>query len=760
MTDSKLFHTTLLRDARVERNWSQQELADILKTTPVTISRWENGKATPTPYYRERLCQVYRKTAAELGLASSPTAQSDKLWNVPNTRNPFFTGREDLLHQLLERLSTAHSALITQPQALYGLGGIGKTQTAIEFVFRYYDYYTHVLWMRADDRDTLATEFVALAQLLELPEPFKDEQYEARVITDVKKWLTNNIGWLLVLDNADDLSMVQQFLPTKRKGYILFTTRAQAGGQIAASIEVEKLTLEEGTLLLLRASKRLEAKASLEQAKAEDRAVAEQIAREMDGLPLALVQAAAYIDETGCSLAHYLNLYATHRNQLLRRRGKLMLDYDETVFTTWSISFQQIEQQSPAAAVILRICAFLAADAIPEELLARGLAELSAIPGAEGLDALELDEALAVLRNYSLLRRNNESNMLNIHRLVQTVLKESMDEPTRRLWAERTVRVVNAAFPETDYGNAAAQQHYIPHAQECAALIKEFHLYSPEAAGLLYQVGNILYDHGFYSQSHTFHQQALAIREEIIGSDHPDVADSINALAILSRTLNDFEKAETLYKQALTIYEKIFGSYHFTTAKSLNNLSVLYRMQGRFEQAEPLLQQALSIYNQVLGSEHRNTLLTCLNLAKIYLEQQKYKQSKELLQQVLTTSERVLEPNDTLIAYNLNLLARLLSEQGNHEQAEKLWRQSITNLEKTYGQGHPAIAESLNELAKLYFIQKRYAEAWPLCQRALKISEKAFGSNHIDTIAYSKHLTAILSEIKAKQDDDPAPPQS
>jgi len=648
---------------------------------------------------------------------------------------------------LLERLSTARAAWLTQPQALYGLGGIGKTQTATEFVFRYVDYYTHVFWLKAADRETLVADFVALAQLLELPEPAKDEQYETRIIAAVKRWLSDNEGWLLILDNADDLRMAQKFLPTKRKGYILFTTRAQAAGQIAASIEVEKLTLKEGTLLLLRASKRVDPQASLEQAKTEDRAVAERIAREMDGLPLALVQAAAFIDETGCSLAHYLNLYATHRKELLARRGNLMLDYDETVATTWSLSFQQIEQQSPAAIVVLRVCAFLAADTIPEELLARGIAELSAMPGAEGLDELELDEALAVLRKYSLLHRNSETHMLNMHRLVQAVLKESLDEQTRRLWAERTVRVVNAAFPEVDYAKDSPHQYYLPHVQECAALVKEYHLYFAEAAQLLYKAGISLYFHGFYSQSQSFHQQALAIREEVFEFDHPDVADSLNTLAIFASNQGDYERAERFYRQAIDIREKMLGPQHPSTAESLNNLGVLYRTLGKYEQAKRLLKGALGIHEQSLGSENPVTLNFVINLATLYAEQRQYEQAEQLLNQALATSKRVLEPGHPLIAHNLKLLARLSFEQGNHERAESLLKHSLAIIEKTLGSEHPATAERLSDLAELHFAQDRYAEAQSLCQRALSICEKTFGPENPDTIAVRKQLSRIMSKI-------------
>ena len=184
----------------------------------------------------------------------------------------------------------------------------------------------------------------------------------------VKRWLSDNESWLLIMDNADDLPLAREFLPASHKGYVLFTTRDQAAGMIAASIEVEKLSSQDGALLLLRWSKHLDKDSSLYQAPTEDRAAAERIVEEMDGLPLALVQAGAYVAETGCSLADYLELYQTHHKELLARHSRLMLDYPKTVATTWSLSFQQIEQQSSIAADLLRLCAFLAPDAIPEEL--------------------------------------------------------------------------------------------------------------------------------------------------------------------------------------------------------------------------------------------------------------------------------------------------------------------------------------------------------------------------------------------------------
>ncbi len=754
--DKKSPLNSRLHDARLERGWSQQDLAELVGTTFVNISRWENGSNFPTPYYRQKLCHVFGKTPAELGLIP-PRSQANRIWTVPFLRNPFFTGRKSLLTLLHERLSTTRMAALTQAQALYGLGGIGKTQTAAEYAFRYGDDYAHVFWIWSATRETLDADFVKLAQLLDLPE--KDEQDQTLIMAAVNRWLAANESWLLIMDNADDLPMAREFLPSSHNGYILFTTRDQAAGMIAASVQVEKLSLQDGTLLLLRWSNRLDKEKLLD----KDRAAAERIVEEMDGLPLALVQAGAYIVETACTLEDYLNLYETHHKELLARHSRLMLDYPKTVATTWSLSFQQIEQQSPAAADLLRLCAFLAPDAIPEELLMRGVTEAGADSATAAGDLFKLNEALGVLIRYSLVQREENTHVLSIHRLVQTVLKDDMDQETQRTWAECTVQTINAVFPETSSGIGEKQQYflqyYLPHVQVCATLIAQYHLHSQEASHLLYQAGAFLYAHGFYHQSQAFHQQALDIRKLVYGSEHPTIAESLTALALLENIMGDFEQEERFYQQALDIREKTLGPDNPDTTRSRNNLGVSYRNQGKYEQAELLLQQALSISERLQGSEHLDTLNYVINLAKLYSEQHKYEQAELLLKRALTTSERILEPGHPFIAHNLNLLARLSYEQGNYEHAEQLWKQSLAILEKAFGSDHPACAERLNDLATLYNAQGLYTKAKIFCQRAISISEKILGPEHPDTITYREHLSRIVNKIEEEQDGNhhPAP---
>ena len=287
-----------------------------------------------------------------------------RVWNIPYHRNLYFTGREDMLQVLHDHLIAAKVTALTQSQAISGLGGVGKTQIAVEYAYRHHEEYHSVLWVNAATRDTILTSFLELVASLDLSE--KQESDQNKIVAAVKHWLSEHSRWLLIFDNADDLTLVEEFFPTSNAGNILLTTRNQTPGVLADSLTIETMSKDEGTLLVLRRAKLLARDACLEQAKPEDRAYAESIVDAMDGLPLALDQAAAYIEETHCRLDAFLEKYERRRAEILQRRGGTGRDHPLPVATTWSLSFTQVQQLNPVAADLLRICAFLAPDAIPE----------------------------------------------------------------------------------------------------------------------------------------------------------------------------------------------------------------------------------------------------------------------------------------------------------------------------------------------------------------------------------------------------------
>lgn len=802
---ASLTASSRLKQQREERGWTQSQVAEMIGTTQINISRWENGNTVPGPYYRQRLAVLFGKNLHELGLLSEVevnsaeqenviSASSDShpyfsIWNVPYRRNPFFTGREGILVILYDALSSSKRAALTQAQAISGLGGVGKTQIAVEYAYRYRDYYDAILWVTASSRDTLITEFVMLAVLLDLPE--RHEQDQEIVVTAVKRWLVTNKNWLLVLDNVEDLQMVVDFLPMEGRGNVLFTTRLQALGSIAKSIEVEKMKMDEGMLFLLRRTKVLATDGSLNQASKEAQAQAADIVNTLDALPLALDQAGAYIEETKCSLPAYLNLYRTRRRELLLRRGTIPVDHPEPVAATWSLSFQQIVQDSPAAADLLRLLAFLNPETIPEEIITAGASELGAILGPVAADPLQYNAAIEKLLKYSLIRRNSEGRFLSVHRLVQAVLRDGIDNKQQRLWAERAIRAINLAFPDVEVATWTQCQRCLPNVETSMMHIQEYGLAFPEAARLLNQAAAYLTAHaeytqaesllqralsirqhllpplhpdtaltlndlgmlylaqGKYQQSEPLLQKALAIRQQVLGSEHPDTATGLNNLALLCYDQGKYSQAEELYQEALKIRELLFGPDHPSVAECLNNLAEVYTALGKYKRAESLYLQALGIQRQTLGPDHPDVAQTLNNLGLVYRSQGEYSQAEQYYQEALSAQERVFGPNHPNVAQTLNNLARLYRAEGDYSRSKPYYERALGIQKSVLGPDHPDVAESLYSMAKLYDSQGKYLRAEELCLQALRIQEQRLGTAH-PTIAHTLVLLAKLYQVQSQ----------
>ena len=500
-------------DREIEQALRRQKAGDVL-VIPILLHAvdWQNSRLAhlqPLPGGGEPITMQPNQEAAFVevvmgirrALAGEPlvigTGAPTCLgaWNIPYARNAVFTGRSELLERLALGFKTS------QAQAISGLGGVGKTQVAMEFAYHYGEEYEWVFWLRAASYDQLVSDFVVIADLIQLAE--RNEQDQQVIISAVKQWLALHTKWLLIFDNVEDIKLVSRFLPAKSQGHVLLTTQAQALRRIARKVAVDVMTPEEGALFLLRRANIIEPEAELGSVNETDRAQAIAIAEMLGSLPLALDQAGAYIEETASSLSDYISLYKTERAQLLRERGSFALDHPESVVTTWQLSFEKIAATNPGAGDLLRFLAHLSPDAIPEEIITEGAPELGPALQSTVLNVFSLNAALRELLGYSLIRRNPNAKTVAVHRLVQAVLKDEMDEQTQRLWAERVVRAVNRAFPNSEFSTWQRCQRCLPHARACADLIEQWTLAFPEAARLLHQTGHYLYERGRYSRGRT-----------------------------------------------------------------------------------------------------------------------------------------------------------------------------------------------------------------------------------------------------------------
>jgi transcriptional regulator with XRE-family HTH domain len=368
-----------LRQQRILHNWRLRDLADQLGTTVTTINRWERGSQQPSLYYRTRLCALFGLSPQKLGLEPSPPTEqavsqenSDHyhashespskaqltIWTVPYQRNPHFTGRQEQLDQL-ERLllfpeEPQHAVQPISKVALIGLGGIGKTQIAVEYAYRtlIQQRYCHTLWITATSEETILTNFAALAERIPTIVT-KGEMDQRKRATAALHWLEQcEQPWLLIFDNLEELSLLSAYLPRRGHGRILLTTRISMVSPLTTPFEVIPMKRQESTHFLLQRAQRLS------QASRQEIQIASTIVEALGHFPLAIDQAGAYIEETGCSLQDYLQLYQEHRLALLARRGRQATGYPQSVATIWSLSSQRIEQINPTTTELSHQCLY------------------------------------------------------------------------------------------------------------------------------------------------------------------------------------------------------------------------------------------------------------------------------------------------------------------------------------------------------------------------------------------------------------------
>jgi tetratricopeptide (TPR) repeat protein len=692
---------------------------------------------------------------------------------IPPDPIEHFAGREAELAELRRQLE-GHRRVV-----LHGLGGVGKTQLALRYIdVHVNDYPDGCFWLRADQISSLVGDLASLAWRLELPErelPEQELQIEA-----VMRWLRGHGRWLLVLDNLDQPVQVEarRWLAPGLAGHVLITSRFRLG---TTRVNLEPLPLETASEFLLQRTGQ------------PDAVAARIIAQAVDGLPLALEQAAAYLVENDWrSLADYAALLQGRMRELLRE-GKPE-DYPLPVASTWDLSFRRLEESQPVAADLLRLCAFLAPDDIPIGLLRGTDVALPDRLGDALKDEIAWDHALGALRGYSLVQQQEDG--LRVHRLVQWVVRESLAADEQQHWLQAAIKLLNAVVPTDDQDPKQWPlfARLLPHALAVVELLRDQEPESealarlldrvacylraradysmarplferslaicervlgpvhPDTARSLNDLARLLEDEGALAAARPLFERALAIREKMLGPDDPDTADAYYQLAALLWRQGELVVARSLHERALAIREKVLGPDHPTTARSLNSLGIVLRFQGDLAAARPLYERAIAITEKALGPEHLETARILNNLAWLLGEQGELAAARPLAERALAIVEKVLGPDHPDTARFLDNLAWLLQKQGELKAARPLYDRALAIIEKVLGPDHPDTATCLNDSAGLLKALGEIAEARLRYERALAIRDKALGPEHLDT-ADSLHNLAILlrdqGELKA-----------
>ena len=428
-------------------------------------------------------------------------------------RNPVFTGRASALADLAQQLAAGPVAVV----AVRGLGGVGKSQLALEYAhqMRKSGRYEVAGWVRADSAVTVAEDLAALGPLLGLPGEGTVGERAAGVVAA----LGSRRDWLVVFDNAHRPGDLAGWLPGGA-GHVLITSRDRAWSGIATQIDLDTFTRAESVTFVCQRTG------------SGDEKAAGELADAVGNLPLALAQAAAYIDARSMTIAAYLGLYRDPALAIrLRDAGLDSAEYPASVASTWLINFTQLAAERPAAVELLRLCAFLDPDDIDLDLLTTGKDHAGQVLGRALGDPLDRAETAGALAAASLVTVPADGH-LRVHRLVQAVTRDQLDTGQAAAWASRALNLIAAVFPDDpqDHRTWAACASAAPHAEAVTGHAASSPALAPKVASLLGNLGIYLWRSAQLTAARATQQRALAINEAAYGPDHPQVAITLGNL--------------------------------------------------------------------------------------------------------------------------------------------------------------------------------------------------------------------------------------
>lgn len=789
-----------LRQARVQRNWTQSTLAAQLNTSRITVVRWEQGTTVPSLYFREQICALFKMTAQELGL-EQPSLRSHQshIWYVPAERSPFFTDRETVLRCLSTTFWEDPASAADHTQIISGPAGIGKTQVALEYAHRFRKLYSSIIWLRVETFEVFIADLTRLAEILQLPAIYEHNRLQA--IQGLRMWLEVASNWLVIFDNVEEFTVVHELLPVSRcKGHVLITTRTQATGRLNNRLVLKEMDADEGALLLLRRAKLLPPQHDLAQVSAEQRTLARELCEQLGGFPLALDQAGSYIEETGCGLAGYMERFQRRCSVLLSWCGNTSGNYSFSMTATVLLAREKAARRSAVALDLLRLCAFLHPADIPEQLITRGAPYLGSRIQKAVADLLSLDEAFAALNASSLLRRNAGTRVLHMHRLVQGIIRDQLELHAQYVWVERALQALQCVFPAGSYHERVLWplcELLLPHILSCIGHVeclppgRHQERVRDTGASLLLKAASYLLEQARHDEAEAFLKRALDLCAQEDGSVYLRSILVLRTMALLYQQLGNYSNAEALIRQILCNQQRELAEDDLSIAHTLITLAQLSGRQGKYVDAEKFAHQALHIYQQAgdqdsyeitevfttlaqisiwtgryqiagswaarsldiiertMGYDHPSLAEVIHSMAIAFWEQGNYEQAEKLFQRAFGIWKQTLGPDHPFTGYPLHNQALLCKVRGEYQQAEELFWHVFQLWEHAFGPNHPERADPLKNLGEVYLLQQRYGEAEHVLQQALEIYQQSFGQEHPQMAV----LLNILAAVAAEQGD-------
>ncbi len=658
---------------------------------------------------------------------AQPAPSIPTIINLP-PKNEFFTCRESLL-DLIEKNFTGDC----HTQYLHGGSGVGKTQIALAYALRHQADYERIVWIHAETENTILDSYQKFIHVMHLIDTEKQNPSADEILQCVFGWMETHDKFLFIYDNVEDIPGDCTWWPRCACGHLLITTQKTVL-PIQKQIHVLVFTPEEALAFLEKRTKRTDP---------ENMAA---LAKRLGRLPLALEQAAAYIDNNpGTGFLEYLLLLDT-LGLAVFEDTEGVIQYQLTVTATMELAMRRIGLE--AANQLLNLCAYLASDNITPDLFSANAALLPEPLQSQLADPLSANKVWRELSRYSLLETRESEQGYAIHRLLQEVVRRKLEGDLR--WARCWLEIFRRAF-DFEYGKVDSHtrfQQLLPHVE---AFLQAADSVLPEKSeqlqiAKLFSVGGVGQIYlGNYSQALTWYYKELTIREKVLGAGHPDTAASYNNIALVYDHQGDYQKALEWYFKALPICEKVLGAWHPDTATTYNNIALVYDHQGDYQEALEWHFKALPICEKVLGAGHPNTATTYNNIASVYDNQCDYQKALEWYFKALPICEKVLGAEHPSTATTYNNIALVYDNQCDYQKALEWHFKALPIRERVLGAEHPDTATTYNNIASVYDHQGDYQKALEWYFKALPIWERALGAEHPNTAATHNNIASVYN---------------
>jgi tetratricopeptide (TPR) repeat protein len=682
----------------------------------------------------DRRQETHYDSAVTVPDSPQRSRSTPRIWVGVPPRNKNFTGRTDVLAQLRRHTAAGQTAVLLSkeslPQALQGLGGVGKTAVAIEYAYKYGAEYDLVCWIRADQTLLVRAALAGLATDLGLDPPSASgiEQTTAGVLDALRRGEPYS-RWLLIFDNADQPQDLLPFIPTGG-GDVLITSRNHQWGSIVDTMALDVFKRGESIQFLLKRVPRglTEADADL-------------LADGLGDLPLALVQAGAVISEGGMAVSEYLR-------QLKERIARILElgispEYPTSMTAAWQISVLKLRQQLPQALELLRCCAFFGPEAIPTGVFKLGSQESRTAVGAVIADPIELSSAISVLGRYALVKK--DGSYITVHRLVQGLLRAELDPAEQNDYRQDAHSILAAGAPGNPADEKAWPQYsdLVAHVGSAAADLA--HCQIPRHRSFALDMVRYLYVSGDFTACKSFAERFIEHWTEISGPDDPHVLDANRHLGNALRELGSAAEAYEVIESTLRSAERVLEPRNHLTLHLRNAYGADLRARGDFVDALKLDEDTRALHAEVFGPTNPQTLRVMNNLALDYGLNSNFPAARDLHKTVYLL-QRDAKPNAsaTEVLNSLTGLARAVRLCGNFEQARDLGQQA-QSYGPDLGLDHYLKLRAATDLSiAMRRLPNDYDEALELATDTLERCRRRNGEKHQDTLAAAISLSNLL----------------